>query len=101
MLASVRARSTSSSNSRRASRYTSEKITTGILPDPFGRVAVTCTAGHEMELRFSAPTGQSYDTIVWLYNALVDKQKPSPDYFIPTAAVVGTQANITTVSAAK
>jgi ABC-type sugar transport system substrate-binding protein len=47
------------------------------------------------------PYGQSYDTIVWLYNALVDKQKPSPDYFIPTAAVVGTQANITTVSAAK
>ena len=45
------------------------------------------------------PYGQSYDTIVWLYNALVDKQKPSPDYFIPTAAVVGTQANITTVSA--
>jgi ABC-type sugar transport system substrate-binding protein len=47
------------------------------------------------------PYGQSYDTIIWLYNALVDKQKPSPDYFIPTAAVVGTQANITTVSAAK
>jgi len=47
------------------------------------------------------PYGQSYDTIVWLYNALVDKQKPSPDYFIPTAAVVGTQANITKVSAAK
>jgi ABC-type sugar transport system substrate-binding protein len=47
------------------------------------------------------PYGQSYDTIVWLYNALVDKQKPSPDYFIPTAAVVGTQANITIVSAAK
>jgi ABC-type sugar transport system substrate-binding protein len=47
------------------------------------------------------PYGQSYDTIVWLYNALVDKQKPSPDYFIPTADVVGTQANITTVSAAK
>ena len=47
------------------------------------------------------PYGQSYDTIVWLYNALVDKQKPSPDYFIPTAAIVGTQANITAVSAAK
>jgi ribose transport system substrate-binding protein len=47
------------------------------------------------------PYGQSYDTIVWLYNALVDKQKPSRDYFIPTAAAVGTQANITTVSAAK
>jgi ABC-type sugar transport system substrate-binding protein len=47
------------------------------------------------------PYGQSYDTIVWLYNALVDKRKPSADYFIPTAAVVGTQANITTVSAAK
>ena len=47
------------------------------------------------------PYGQSYDTIVWLYNALVDKRKPSPDYFIPTAAVVGTQANITTVSAAR
>jgi ribose transport system substrate-binding protein len=47
------------------------------------------------------PYGQSYDTIVWLYNALVDKRRPSPDYFIPTAAVVGTQANITTVSAAK
>jgi ribose transport system substrate-binding protein len=47
------------------------------------------------------PYGQSYDTIVWLYNALVDKRKPSPDYFIPTAAVVGTQANITIVSAAE
>jgi ribose transport system substrate-binding protein len=47
------------------------------------------------------PYGQSYDTIVWLYNALVDKQKPSPDYFIPTAAVVGTHANISTVAAAK
>ncbi|MDT7681443.1 MAG: ribose transport system substrate-binding protein [Pseudonocardiales bacterium] len=47
------------------------------------------------------PYGQSYDTIVWLYKALVDKQKPSPDYFIPTAAVVGTHANITTVSATK
>jgi ribose transport system substrate-binding protein len=47
------------------------------------------------------PYGQSYDTIVWLFNALVDKQKPSPDYFIPTAAVVGTQANIAIVSAAK
>jgi ribose transport system substrate-binding protein len=47
------------------------------------------------------PFGQSYDTIVWLYNALADRRKPSPDYFIPTAAVVGTQANITTVSAGK
>ncbi|WP_433286203.1 sugar ABC transporter substrate-binding protein [Pseudonocardia sp. CA-142604] len=47
------------------------------------------------------PYGQSYDTIVWLYNALVDKQKPSPDYFIPTAAVVGTRANISVVTAAK
>ncbi|MFD1517631.1 sugar ABC transporter substrate-binding protein [Pseudonocardia yunnanensis] len=47
------------------------------------------------------PYGQSYDTIVWLYNALVDKQKPSPHYFIPTAAVVGTPANISIVSAAK
>jgi ABC-type sugar transport system substrate-binding protein len=46
------------------------------------------------------PYGQSYDTIVWLYNALADKRKPSPNYFIPTAAVVGTQANITLVSAA-
>jgi len=40
------------------------------------------------------PFGQSYDTAVWLYNALVDKQKPSPDYFIPTVSPVGTQANI-------
>ncbi|HEY4330944.1 MAG TPA: sugar ABC transporter substrate-binding protein, partial [Ilumatobacteraceae bacterium] len=47
------------------------------------------------------PYGQSYDTIVWLYNALVDKQRPSPDYFIPTAAVVGTQANIAIVASAK
>jgi ABC-type sugar transport system substrate-binding protein len=46
------------------------------------------------------PFGQSYDTIAWLYNALVDKQKPSPDYFIPTAAVVGTRDNIATVAAA-
>jgi ABC-type sugar transport system substrate-binding protein len=44
------------------------------------------------------PYGQSFDTIVWLYNALVDEEKPSPDYFIPTASVVGTRANITSVS---
>jgi ribose transport system substrate-binding protein len=44
------------------------------------------------------PYGQSYNTIVWLYNALVDRQKPSPEYFIPTPTVVGTQANITTVA---
>jgi ABC-type sugar transport system substrate-binding protein len=44
------------------------------------------------------PYGQSFDTIVWLYNALVDVEKPSPDYFIPTASVVGTRANITSVS---
>jgi ABC-type sugar transport system substrate-binding protein len=47
------------------------------------------------------PYGQSFDTLVWLYNALVDKQKPSPDYFIPTRSVVGIQANITTVSASR
>jgi hypothetical protein len=46
LLTSVRARSTSSSTNRRASRYTSEKITTGILPDHSDRVAVTCTAGQ-------------------------------------------------------
>jgi hypothetical protein len=34
LLTSIRPRSASSSNSRRASRYTSEKITAGILPDP-------------------------------------------------------------------
>jgi hypothetical protein len=43
---SGRARNTNSSNSRCASRYTSEKITTGILPDPSNPPAVTCTAGH-------------------------------------------------------
>jgi ABC-type sugar transport system substrate-binding protein len=47
------------------------------------------------------PYGQSFDSVVWLYNALVDKRKPSPDYFIPTIALVGTRANITTVSAPK
>ncbi|MDT4899903.1 MAG: hypothetical protein QOJ78_833, partial [Pseudonocardiales bacterium] len=47
------------------------------------------------------PYGQSFDTLVWLYNALVDKQKPSPDYFIPTRSVVGIRANITTVSASR
>jgi hypothetical protein len=46
LLASVRARSTSSSNSRRVSRYTREKITTGILPDPSHPLTLTCTAGH-------------------------------------------------------
>jgi ABC-type sugar transport system substrate-binding protein len=59
------------------------------------------TAGNMYAAIGQDPFGQSYDTIVWLYNALVDKQKPSPDYFIPTAAAVGTRANITTVSAGR
>lgn len=47
------------------------------------------------------PYGQSYDTIVWLYNALVTGEKPSPDYFVPTKAVVGTQENIAEITAAE
>jgi ABC-type sugar transport system substrate-binding protein len=47
------------------------------------------------------PYGQSYDTIVWLYNALVTGEKPSPDYFVPTEAVVGTQENIAEITAAE
>lgn len=47
------------------------------------------------------PFGQSYDTIVWLYNALVTGVAPSPDYFIPTEAVVGTQENIDQVASSK
>ncbi|MCA0296652.1 MAG: substrate-binding domain-containing protein [Actinobacteria bacterium] len=46
------------------------------------------------------PYGQSYDTLVWLYNGLVTKTAPSPDYFIPTEAVVGTKANIDQVTTA-
>lgn len=46
------------------------------------------------------PYGQSYDSIVWLYNALVTGEKPSPDYFIPTKVVVGTKDNIDTAAAA-
>jgi ABC-type sugar transport system substrate-binding protein len=46
------------------------------------------------------PFGQSYDTIVWLYNALVTNEAPSPDYFIPTEAVIGTQDNIDEATAA-
>ncbi len=61
LLASVRARSTSSATSRRASRYTSEKITTGILPDLANRVTATWTAGYDAEPRFSAPTSKFTD----------------------------------------
>jgi ABC-type sugar transport system substrate-binding protein len=43
------------------------------------------------------PYGQSFDSLVWLYNAVVTHQKPSPDYFIPTNAVVGTQDTIDTL----
>jgi ABC-type sugar transport system substrate-binding protein len=44
------------------------------------------------------PFGQSYDTIAWLYNAVVAHQLPSPKYFIPTQLVVGTKENIDSVS---
>jgi ABC-type sugar transport system substrate-binding protein len=40
------------------------------------------------------PFGQSYDSIMYLYNWVVAHEKPSATYFIPTTAVVGTQANI-------
>jgi len=46
------------------------------------------------------PYGQSYDTIVWLYNAIVTGQQPTPQYFVPTQAVVGTRENIDQVAAA-
>jgi integrase-like protein len=44
------------------------------VPDPSGPVAVTCTAGHEMELRFSAPTG------------FRRRQHPAPDQSTRSAA---------------
>jgi hypothetical protein len=55
---SLRARSTSSSINLRASRYTSEKITTGIVPDCSCRVPVRYTAGqrHGIEV-FGTHTG--------------------------------------------
>jgi ribose transport system substrate-binding protein len=46
------------------------------------------------------PFGQAYDTIVWLYNAVVTGQKPTPQYFVPTQLVVGTQENIDEVASA-
>lgn len=44
------------------------------------------------------PFGQSYDTIVWLYNAVVTGEDPTEEYFVPTTAVVGTQENIDEVA---
>jgi ABC-type sugar transport system substrate-binding protein len=40
------------------------------------------------------PFGQSYDSIMYLYNWVVAHKKPAAKYFIPTASVVGTRANI-------
>jgi ABC-type sugar transport system substrate-binding protein len=47
------------------------------------------------------PFGQSYDSIMYLYNWVVAHKKPSSKYFIPTMAVVGTQANIDKVLVAQ
>jgi ABC-type sugar transport system substrate-binding protein len=47
------------------------------------------------------PFGQSYDSIMYLYNWLVAHKKPSAKYFIPTSAVVGTKANIDKVLVAQ
>jgi ribose transport system substrate-binding protein len=47
------------------------------------------------------PFGQSYDSIMYLYNWVVTHKKPSATYFIPTTTVVGTQANIDKVLAAQ
>jgi ABC-type sugar transport system substrate-binding protein len=47
------------------------------------------------------PFGQSYDSIMYLYNWVVAHKRPSAKYFIPTAAVVGTQANIDKVLVAQ
>jgi ribose transport system substrate-binding protein len=47
------------------------------------------------------PFGQSYDSIMYLYNWVVAHKKPSAMYFIPTAAVVGTRANIDKVLVAQ
>jgi ABC-type sugar transport system substrate-binding protein len=44
------------------------------------------------------PYGQSYDTIAWLYNAVVTHVKPSSKYFIPTKVIVGTKENIDQVT---
>jgi ribose transport system substrate-binding protein len=44
------------------------------------------------------PFGQSYDTVVWLYNAIITGNKPTPQYFVPTKAVVGTHDNINEVT---
>jgi ribose transport system substrate-binding protein len=47
------------------------------------------------------PFGQSYDSIMYLYNWVVAHRKPSAKYFIPTAAVVATRANIDKVLVAQ
>jgi ribose transport system substrate-binding protein len=47
------------------------------------------------------PFGQSYDSIMYLYNWVVAHKKPSAKYFIPTTAVVGTRANIDKVLVAQ
>jgi ABC-type sugar transport system substrate-binding protein len=47
------------------------------------------------------PFGQSYDSIMYLYNWVVAHKKPSATYFIPTTAVVGTRANIDKVLVAQ
>jgi ABC-type sugar transport system substrate-binding protein len=47
------------------------------------------------------PFGQSYDSIMYLYNWVVAHRKPSATYFIPTTAVVATRANIDKVLVAQ
>ncbi|MCM2387603.1 sugar ABC transporter substrate-binding protein [Streptomyces albipurpureus] len=47
------------------------------------------------------PYGQSYDSITWLYNALITGEAPSPDYFVPTKALVGTADNIASLASGK
>jgi ribose transport system substrate-binding protein len=47
------------------------------------------------------PFGQSYDSIMYLYNWIVAHKRPSAKYFIPTMTVVGTQANINKVLVAQ
>jgi ribose transport system substrate-binding protein len=47
------------------------------------------------------PFGQSYDTMVWLYNYLVTGKKPSSSYILPTQDMVVTKSNLASAVAAQ
>ena len=58
-------------------------------------------AGNLYALIGQDPFGQSYDSIMFLYNQLVTGQPPGDEYFIPTSADVATIANIDEAVAAQ